>query len=383
MTLPSAPADPFYDGEEPALVETLASATAFLEDVGEPDGEAALDAASRSILARLGAVGVLGNAAPAPGRPFSLRRLVATREVLGYRSSLADTLLAVQGLCAHPIQLGGGEAQKAAWLPRLASGEISGAFALTEPEAGSDLSGVATRATRDGASYRLSGRKAHISNAGFADVYCVLARTGDEGAARPFSMFLVRADARGLTFRRTALLAPHPFGDIGFDGVAAELIGDEGDGLRLALGTLDAFRPSVGAAAVGMARRATDEAVAHARKRKQFGTALAEFQAVQMAIAESETDIDAARLLVRRAAWLKDTRGARITREGGMAKLFATEMAQRAIDRSVQIHGAAGVLRGSVPERLYREIRSLRIYEGASDIQKIVIARSTLDAPKR
>jgi acyl-CoA dehydrogenase len=359
-------------------------AATHLESVGEPEGEEALFAASRRILRLLGDAGFLQVVAPArlaAGSPsFSLRALVVIREALGHVSSLADTLFAVQGLGAHPVVLAGTERQRAQ-LSEVARGEIAVGFALTEANAGSDLSGIETRATleagfRDGDRYRLHGVKIHISNAGFAARYSVLARTGDASDPRPFSMFLVDAGSAGLKAKTTDVIAAHPFGELHFDGTRAELIGGLGDGLRLALATLDAFRPSVGAAAVGMARRAQDEALAHARARHQFGRPLSAFQATQLALADSETDIDAARLLVHHAAWLRDTTGARLSREGSMAKLFATEMAQRVIDRSVQIHGARGVVKGSIPERLYREIRSLRIYEGASDVQRLGIARS-------
>ncbi|HEV7503234.1 MAG TPA: acyl-CoA dehydrogenase, partial [Vicinamibacteria bacterium] len=246
----------------------------------------------------------------------------------------------------------------------------------------SDLAGVRTRATADGARWRLSGVKTLISNAGIAGLYTVLARTGEGAEHRGLSMFLVDAESPGIAIKPLEAMAPHPLGEVRFEGTPALLIGPEGGGYGLALSTLDVFRPGVGAAACGLAARALEEALRWAQARRQFGRALATFQATQMAIAEMHVELEASRLLVRRAAWLKDRGAERITVEGAAAKLFATEAAQRIVDRAVQIHGGQGVLRGATVERLYREVRALRIYEGASEIQKLVIARHILKESK-
>ncbi|HSD26001.1 MAG TPA: acyl-CoA dehydrogenase, partial [Vicinamibacteria bacterium] len=252
------------------------------------------------------------------------------------------------------------------------------AFAVTEPEAGSDLASVRCRGERDGALWRLSGIKTLISNAGIAGLYTVLARTGEDDGARGLSMFLVDAGSPGLSTRPLEPMAPHPLGEMRFEGVPAVLLGEENAGYKLALATLDVFRPSVGAAACGMAARAFDEALRWSLARRQFGKPLAELQATQMALADMHVELEAARLLVRKAAWLKDQGQPRITREAAAAKLAATEMAQRVVDRAVQIHGGQGVMRGATVERLYREVRALRIYEGASEIQKLIVAGALL-----
>jgi acyl-CoA dehydrogenase len=280
----------------------------------------------------------------------------------------------MQGLGSFPLSRAGTDVQKSRWLPAVVEGEVLCAFAVTEPEAGSDLAAVRTTATRDGHIWRLSGTKTYISNAGIAGLYTVLARTSDAPGAGSLSMFLVDAEAPNLSIKPLEPIAPHPIGEVHLDGVPAVLLGEEGRGMGLALATLDTFRPSVGAAACGLASRAFDEAVRHAQARRQFGKTLAEFQATQLAIAEMHVDLEGARLLVRHAAWTKDRGQERITKESATAKLAATEMAQRVVDRAVQIHGGAGVMRGSTVERLYREVRALRIYEGTSEIQKLVIA---------
>jgi acyl-CoA dehydrogenase len=280
------------------------------------------------------------------------------------------------------VSRAGTEAQKNRWLPAVAAGDVLAAFAVTEPEAGSDLGGVRTRGTADGALWRLRGVKTFISNAGIAGMYTVLARTGEAAEHRGLSMFLVDAEAPGISVKPLEPMAPHPLGELRFDGTPGLLLGQEGEGYRLALATLDAFRPSVGAAACGLAARALEEAVRWSQARRQFGRTLAEFQATQMALAEMHVDLEAARLLVRRAAWVKDGGAERISAEGAAAKLFATEAAQRVVDRAVQIHGGQGVMRGTTVERLYREVRALRIYEGTSEVQKLVIARQLLKESK-
>jgi acyl-CoA dehydrogenase len=307
----------------------------------------------------------------------SVRDLVVVRAALGYRSSLADTMFAMQGLGSYPVTLAGSEEQRREMLPRVLAGELICAFAITEPEAGSDVSGIATTARRDGDGWRLDGQKCFISNAGIADRYVVFARTSDD-KHRGLSAFLVSGDDRGLQARAVQLIAPHPIGEVFFDGARGELVGEEGGGFALAMGTLDLFRTTVGAAAVGMAARARDEAIARVKSRRQFGKALAEFQMTQGALADMHVDVSTATLLVLSAAHRIDETGQAQALDAAMAKLHATEAAQRVIDRAVQLFGGQGVVAGAVVERLYREIRALRIYEGTSEIQKLVIARALL-----
>jgi acyl-CoA dehydrogenase len=289
----------------------------------------------------------------------------------------------MQGLGTYAISQAAPEHVRDFWLSRAAEGKAIGAFALTEPEAGSDVAAIKTTAYRDGDAYVIDGNKRFISNAGIADFYTVFARTGtrEDGRAQ-LSAFVVGARMPGFSVaERIDMIAPHPIGEIKFTGCrvpAEDMVGKEGDGFRLAMETLDVFRSSVGAAACGMARRALDEALRFATSRKQFGRLLAEHQLIQEKLADMITELDAARLLVYRAAYLKDTNSGRFTREASEAKLFATEAACRIIDSAVQIHGAAGLVRGSVVERLYRDIRALRIYEGTSEIQKLVIASQLL-----
>jgi acyl-CoA dehydrogenase len=309
---------------------------------------------------------------------MDLRSLVVVREGLAYFSALADATFAMQGLGSYPVSRAGTDVQKNRWLPAVVAGQILCAFAVSEPDAGSDMAGVRTRADRDGPLWRLTGLKTLISNAGIAGLYTVLARSADGPDHRGLSMFLVDAEAPGISVKPLEPMAPHPLGEVRFQETPALLLGEEGKGYRLALATLDTFRPSVGAAACGLAARAFDEAVRWVQVRRQFGRPLAEFQAIQMALAEMHAELEGARLLVRQAAWLKDQGAERIPREGAVAKLAATEMAQRVVDRAVQIHGGQGVMRGATVERLYREVRSLRIYEGTSEIQKLVIARHIL-----
>ena len=312
----------------------------------------------------------------------SLRSVCLAREAIAAASGLADAVYAVQGLGSYPIALSRNRAMADRYLADVAAGRAIAAFALTEPEAGSDAAAIATRATRHGDDYVLDGGKVFISNAPIATFFVVFARTA-EGSKRAISAFVVDRDAPGLTIvRRQQMSAPHPIGELRFEACrvpAAQRLGEEGDGMRLALGTLDFFRTSVGAAVCGMASRALEETKAHVKSRQQFGSALASFQLTQAALADMATDLDAARLLVYRAAWLKDTGRERIGEESAKAKLFATEAAQRIVDRAVQLHGGLGVERGSVVERLYREVRAPRIYEGTSEIQRLVIARHLLE----
>jgi acyl-CoA dehydrogenase len=339
---------------------------------GDPSEE------TRALAQLMASHDLLGSAVAPPHGSMDLRSLITVREGLAYFSGLADAAFAMQGLGSYPISLVGTDVQKNRWLPPVVRGELLCGFAVTEPEAGSDLSAVRTRAERDGALWRLDGVKTFISNAGIAGVYTVLARSSEGEGHRGLSTFLVDAEAPGIVIKLLEAMAPHPLGEVRFDRTPAVLLGDEGSGYGVALATLEYFRPSVGAAACGLASRALDEAVRWSLARRQFGRAIAEFQATKMALAEMHVELEAARLLVRQAAWLKDTASVVITREGAAAKLFATEMAQRVVDRAVQIHGGQGVMKGSTVERLYREVRALRIYEGTSEIQKLVIAREIL-----
>ncbi|MBF5043678.1 acyl-CoA dehydrogenase [Aggregicoccus sp. 17bor-14] len=309
-----------------------------------------------------------------------VRTLCVLREEMASVNAAADSLFAVQGLGSHPVVLAGNDAQRSALLPRVARGEVLFAFALTEPEAGSDVAALSTRATRDGDAYVLHGHKRFISNAGVATHYTVFARTGE--GARGISAFVVPADAPGLRVStELKLMAEHPIGELHFEGCrvpASARLGEEGQGMKLALGTLDIFRSTVGAAAVGMARRAQEEALHYARTRRQFGAPLAELPAVQALLADNAVELEAARLLVHKAAATKDAGAERITYEAAVGKLFATEAAQRIVDRALQVHGGNGVVRGMAVERLYRDVRALRIYEGASEVQRLVIARELL-----
>jgi acyl-CoA dehydrogenase len=305
------------------------------------------------------------------------------REALSYSSSLADLAFVMQGLGTFAISRAATEHVREFWLERAATGRAVAAFALTEPEAGSDVAGIQTTARRDGDAYVIDGSKRFISNAGLADFYTVFARTGTRADGRAeLSAFVVGARMPGFSVRaRTKMIASHPIGEIEFNGCrvpAEDMIGGEGDGFRLAMQTLDTFRASVGAAACGMAGRALDEAITYAKTRHQFGRALAEHQLIQEKLADMMTELDAARLLVYRAAYLKDAGVERVTREASEAKLYATEAAGRIVDSAVQIHGGSGLVHGSRIECLYRDVRALRIYEGTSEIQKLVIASQLL-----
>jgi acyl-CoA dehydrogenase len=360
---------PFFDDAHREFARELgawAAARAIAHD-----GKAAdVDAACRQWVRALGAAGHLRHCVPAAhggARPaLDSRSLCVARETLAYHDGLADFAFAMQGLGSGPITLSGSDAQRAQWLPKVARGEAIAAFALSEANAGSDVGAMAMRARRDGADYVLDGEKTWISNGGIADFYCVFARTGSERGARGISAFLVPADAPGLAVAER------------IDVIA--LLGAEGEGFKLAMRTLDIFRASVAAAANGFARRALDEAVARATSRAMFGATLADLQLTQAALGEMAAELDAAVLLTARAAWARDVAGRRTTREAAMAKMAATEGAQRVIDRAVQLHGGLGVRSGQVVERLYREIRSLRIYEGATEVQKLIIGRDVLAA---
>lgn len=302
------------------------------------------------------------------------------REELAYRNAAADSLFAVQGLGSHPVVVAGTDAQKQEMLSRVATGSALFAFALTEPEAGSDVAALSTTARPDGEGYVLDGKKRFISNAGVATHYTVFARTSE--GPKGISAFVVPAGTAGFrVLGQMQLLGEHPIGELEFTGCrvpASARLGDEGAGMKLALATLDVFRSTVGAAAVGMARRALDEALSYSKARRQFGAPLAELSAVQALLADSAVELEASRLLVHQAALTKDLGQARVTYEAAVAKLFSTEAAQRIIDRCLQVHGGNGVVKGFAVERLYRDVRALRIYEGASEVQRLVIARHLL-----
>jgi acyl-CoA dehydrogenase len=296
-------------------------------------------------------------------------------------------MFGVQALGSYPIALAGSEEQQRRYLPPLAKGERIAAFALTEPNAGSDVSAISTQAERDANGYRLNGVKHFISNAGIAHTYVVFASTQPEAKAKGLSAFIVESNSAGFTVKeKTPLLSPHPIGVVAFDDCFVpqhQLLGGEGEGLKIALSTLDTLRCTVGAAAVGFAQRALDEAVGYSRKRRQFGHALAEFQGIQFGLADMATDLEAARLLVYQAASMKDEDLQEFPLKSSIAKLFATEAAQRIVDQSLQIHGANGVVAGSIMERLYRDVRALRIYEGTSEIQRLIITKHLLKQEER
>jgi acyl-CoA dehydrogenase len=374
---------PFFDERHRTLAGQLEGwAAQRCEHVDHRD----VDAACRALVQKLGHDGWLKHSAPGedPSEKIDVRTLALIRETLARHSGLADFAFAMQGLGAGPISLYGTAAQKAQWLPKTRSGAAIAAFALSEPASGSDVANISTTARRDRAGYVLDGEKTWISNGGLASLYVVFARTGEGPGAKGISAFIVRGDNPGLSVaERIETIAPHPLARLKFKDCrvdANDLIGSGGEGFRIAMATLDVFRTTVGAAALGFARRALDETLKRARSRALFGAPLSEMQMVQGHIADMATEVDAMALLVYRAAWTKDTGAERVTREPAMAKLYATEAAQRVIDTAVQIHGGDGVRAGHPVEALYREIRALRIYEGASDIQKIIIARSVLSS---
>jgi acyl-CoA dehydrogenase len=344
-------------------------------------GDDSLDADCRTILKALAEGGWLRNAIPDANGKLDVRTLCLTREALARRSGLADFVFAMQGLGSGPISLFGTDKQKARWLPGVATGETTAAFALSEPDAGSDVAALTTTARRDGDGWVLDGTKTFISNGGLADRYTVFARTG-EGGAKGLAAFVVDADAPGFeVVERIPLMAPHPLATIRFNACrvhADRILGSPGEGFRIAMATLDVFRSTVAAAALGFSRRAFDEAAARTTTRTLFGAPMSDLQLVQASLADMALRIDASALLIYRAAWLKDQGAHRVTREAAMAKLYATDEAQAVIDAAVQLFGGLGVVSGHPVERLYREIRALRIYEGASEVQKIVIARQVL-----
>lgn len=376
---------PFFDAHHGVLARELdAWAAANLVDAHGAD----VDAVCRALVARMGRGGWLRHAVAGVEHggahaTIDTRAICLIRETLARHAGLADFAFAMQGLGSGAISLFGSAAQRSTWLPRVADGSAIAAFALSEPAAGSDVAALQCAARRDGDAWVLDGDKTWISNGGIADFYVVFARTGEavERSARGISAFIVDAATPGLEVaERIDVIAPHPLARLRFNGCRVPstcLVGPEGDGFKVAMATLDVFRTSVAAAALGFARRAMAEALAHAQARPMFGKLLADFQLTQARLAQMALEIDAAALLTYRAAWLRDS-GKRVTKEAAMAKLAATESAQRVIDGAVQLFGGQGVQRGQVVEGLYREIRALRIYEGASEVQLLIIARELL-----
>ena len=376
---------PFFDPAHHALAAALdAWGAEQLQHIDHHD----TDETCRALVRALGAAGFLRHCVPAAfggaSAQLDSRALVVCRETLARHDGLADFAFAMQGLGSGPITLAGSPELQAAWLPRVARGEAIAAFALSEPAAGSDVAAMACAAREDGDAYVLDGEKTWISNGGIADVYCVFARTGEAPGTRGISAFVVPAGLPGFEIaERIEVIAPHPLARLRFVNCRvpkANLLGAPGEGFKLAMRTLDIFRASVAAAALGFGRRALDEALAHARSRPMFGGTLADFQLSQAAFGDMAAMIDAGALLTYRAAWQRDVKGQRTTREAAMAKMVATENAQAVIDRALQMHGGLGVKAGSVVESLYREIRALRIYEGATEVQRLIIGRDLLAA---
>ncbi|MEP4115017.1 MAG: acyl-CoA dehydrogenase family protein [Nitratireductor sp.] len=367
---------PFFEDRHRDHAERLEAWCAQNLPVAHDD----VDQACRQIVAALGRDGWLQPTAidPAAPGPLDVRTLCLTRETLARHDGLADFAFAMQGLGTGAISLFGTPQQRK-WLEKTRRGAAISAFALSEPRSGSDVANMDMSATRDGDDYVLSGEKTWISNGGIADVYTVFARTGEAPGAKGISCFVVPADTPGLAIaERIEVVAPHPLARLSFNDVrvpASAMVGNPGDGFRIAMSVLDVFRSTVGAAALGFARRALDESLARTGGRELFGAPLFDLQMVQGHLADMALDVDAAALLVYRAAWTKDSGAPRVTREAAMAKLYATDRAQEVIDKAVQLHGGDGGRRGHIVESLYREIRALRIYEGASDVQKIIIAR--------
>ncbi|MBN8629821.1 MAG: acyl-CoA dehydrogenase family protein [Rhodobacterales bacterium] len=368
---------PFFEIRHRELAAALEAWCAVNLPVSHDD----VDAACKGLVATLGAGGWLKHSGAAEGERLDVRSLCLIRETLARHDGLADFAFAMQGLGMGAVSLFGTTEQQE-WLGQTRSGAAISGFALTEPGSGSDVAATAMVAERVQGGWRLSGEKTYISNGGIADVYVIFARTGEAPGAKGLSAFLMPAATQGLeVVSRIEVMAPHPLAHLRLTDVElpeAALIGKPGDGFKIAMSVLDVFRSTVGAAALGFARRALDEALARTKARRIQGQALSELQLVQGHLADMALEIDASALLVYRAAWTKDQGAARVSREAAMAKLYSTEAAQRVIDMAVQLHGGDGVRHGFAVESLYREIRALRIYEGASDVQRIVIARSIL-----
>lgn len=372
---------PFFEPRHRELAERLdAWAEAELGGIDHSD----VDAACRELVTALGRDGWLEHSGAEGGERLDVRTLCLIRETLARHDGLADFAFAMQGLGTGAISLFGSPEQQAEWLPLTRSGKAISAFALTEPQSGSDVANATMTAVEDGEHFVLNGEKTWISNGGIADVYTLFARTGEAEGARGLSAFIVPAGLKGFEItERQQVIAPHPLATLRFTDCRipkTALIGARGAGFKIAMSVLDVFRSTVAAAALGFARRALDEALARVSKRQVQGAPLFELQMVQGHIADMAVDVDASALLIYRAAWAKDSGAARVTREAAMAKLFSTDQAQLVIDRAVQLHGGDGVRHGQKVEELYRDIRALRIYEGASDVQRVVIARQTMGA---
>ncbi len=373
---------PFFEPRHAALAR---DADAWAAGLAYAHGEDA-DAVCRRLVADLGRAGYLNHCAPG-GADFDVRSIALLRETLAYHAGLADFAFVMQGLGSGPIALEGSDALKKRYLPRVAAGKAIAALALSEPDAGSDAGALTTRARRDGAHWVLDGTKTWISNGGIADFYVVFARTGDVPGTKGISAIVVDADAPGFSAaERIDIIAPHPMATLRFENCrvpAENLLGREGEGFKLAMRNLDVFRTTVAGAALGFARRALDEALNRARARKMFGHTLADFQMTQAKLADMATGIEAGALLTYRAAWARDVQKRRVTSEAAMAKMHATETAQQVIDAAVQIFGGLGVKKDHPVERLYREVRALRIYEGATEVQKMIIARELLKGAQK
>lgn len=377
---------PFFDTQHYALAEKLQEWIEANRDILDQHPESNFGPYAEKILKRLSAGGFLDYVLPkisgAEIVPPDVRSICIIREALTYKSFLADSMFVMQGLGTAPLWTHHDHAMRDAVIEAAREGKRIAAIALTEPEAGSDLAAVHTTAELHGDSYVLNGEKRWITNAGIAHQYIVVARTGEAPGARGLSAFLVDAETPGLTITPDVpMIASHSIGSLKFENCripASRILGGAGTGFKAAMATFDIFRPSVGGAAVGAARRAMDETVARVKARRMFGKTMSEMDTVQGKIAEMTVDTEAAGLMVYRAAWASDVLGGRVSRESAMAKLMATEAASRVIDSAVQLFGALGVARGSVVEQLYRDIRPTRIYEGASEVQKIVIARAVL-----
>ena len=377
---------PFFDTHHRKLAQDIDSwSAAHIADLTAGEHED-LDGTCRSLVRTMGEAGWARYAVPSSGggslEKLDVRSLCLIRETLGRYHALADFAFAMQGLGSGPISLFGTLDQQQQYLVPVSRGKKIAAFALSEPEAGSDVACLATSARKARDGYVLDGVKTWISNGGIADFYTVFARTGEAPGARGLSCFVVEDGTPGFEIiERIDLMAPHPIAALRFDNCRipnTNLVGERGKGFKIAMATLDVFRSTVGAAALGFARRALDETVRHVKHRRLFGGTLSDLQLVQGKIADMALEVDASALLVYRSAWAKDCAAERVTREASMAKLYATEAAQRVIDAAVQLHGGRGVVRGNIVEALYRDIRALRIYEGASEIQQTIIARQTL-----
>ena len=369
---------PFFDPHHRELAESL---DAWCVDHLHVDHGADVDGQCRALVAQLGAAGWLRHAVAGEGQAIDTRAICLIRETLARHDGLADFAFAMQGLGSGAISLQGTPTQRERYLPRVARGEALAAFALSEPDAGSDVAAMQCRAVADGDDYVLDGEKTWISNGGIADFYVLFARTGEAPGSRGISAFIVDAGLPGFEIaERIDVIAPHPLARLRFTGCRvpkSQMLGTPGEGFKLAMRTLDVFRTSVAAAALGFARRALQEGLAQAQARPMFGARLADLPLTQAKLADMACTVDSSALMVYRAAWLRD-QGRTITKEAAMAKLMATEGAQRVIDAAVQLFGGRGVRRGEIVESLYREIRALRIYEGASEVQQLIIGRELL-----